>query len=359
MSYSTNEFEEILNEIEVGLTGRNSGIPMGFNKLNKYIGIRKKILSLVFGPSGSGKTALVHDAWILNPFEWYIKTGANKLSMKVVLFSFERSKIYTKTKWLARKIFADHGKLIPIGKMLGWYTDNKLTYDEHDLIKMYEDYINELCEFVTIIEGADNPTGCYKYIKKLALERGVVESISEHKKVYVPNNSNEIIIPIVDHIGLTRMERGYTTKKEAIDKLTEYAQEWRDFYGYTPVLVAQITRELGGVQYQKLTEFEPTIDHIKESGTPGEAADVILSIFDPIRYNTTVPGYDANKLINKDTGAKFFRSLKILKNTYGEDSIRVGCAFHGAIGMFRELPKRDDMTDDIYQSVLSGNYFLQ
>jgi len=354
------EFEQILQEIEAGKEGRNHSVSMGFTKLNKYVSIRKKIMTLVFGPTGSGKSSLVHDAWILNPFDWYMENKhTTKLKITPILFSYERSKIYTKTKWLARKIFKDHGKLIPIGKMLGWWSNNRLTPDEHDLIMMYEDYINELCEFVIIKEGADNPTGSYKFIKKFAEERGKIEQVSEYNKVYIPNNPYELVIPIVDHIGLVRMERGYTTKKEAIDKLTEYAQEWRDFFGYTPVFVAQITRELGSVQYQKMDSFEPTVDQIKESGAPGEAADVIMSLFDPIRYNTTVPGYDANKLVNKETGAKHFRSVKILKNTYGEDSIRVGCAFHGATGMFKELPHRDKMTEDIYSSVLSGAYFLQ
>ena len=355
----TNEFDQILSEINAGKEGKNHTVPMGFERLNKYIGIRKRIMSLVFGSTGSGKTSLVHDAWVLNPFEWYMQNKHNpKVDVKVILFSFERSKLYTKTKWLSRKIFRDNGILIPIGKMLGWWQDNKLTLDEHDLILMYEDYINELCEFVTIIEGANNPTGCYKHMKAFATKRGKIEEIDEHKKVYIANNSHEIVIPIVDHMGLTRLEKGCSTKKEAIDKLSEYAQEWRDFFGYSPVFVAQITRDLGNVMYQKMDSFEPTVDQIKESGAPAEAADVVISLFDPIRYNTSVPGYDANKFVNKETGAKHFRSLKILKNTYGEDSIRLGCAFHGATGMFKELPKSKDVTEDLYEKVINGYYFL-
>lgn len=354
------EFSQILNEISAGKEGRNHSISMGFHKLNKYIGIRKKIMTLVFGATGSGKSSLVHNSWILEPFDWYIQNkDTTKIKMKVVLFSFERSKLYTKAKWLSRKVFKDNGVLIPIEKMLGWWEDNKLTHDEHDLILMYKDYINELCEFVTILEGADNPTGPYKYMKQYAETHGKEEPISEHRKVYIPENEYEIVVPIIDHIGLTKLERGYTNKKESIDKLTEYAQHWRDHYGYSPVFVAQITRELGSVQWQKMGEFEPNIDQIKESGAPGEAADVIMSLFDPLRYNTKdAGGYDAEKMVSPQ-GAKNFRSIKILKNTYGNDGIRCGTAFHGPTGMFKELVKREEMTEAIYEEIKSGKFFNQ
>jgi len=354
------EFDDIALQIEAGLAGKNSSVSMGFHKLNKYIGIRKKILTLVFGATGSGKSSLVYDAWILNTFDWWIeRKKATQVKVKPILFSFERSKIYTKTKWLSRRIFKDQGVLIPIGKILGWWEDNRLTKDEHDMVLMYEDYINELMEYVTVIEGAQNPTGPYRYMKAYAEKHGKIEQVSEHHSIYHPNNENEVVVPIIDHIGLTKLERDYKTKKESIDKLTEYAQGWRDYYGYSPVFVAQITRELGSVQYQKMTEFEPTIDQIKESGAPGEAADVVMSIFDPIRYNTNdAGGYEARKFMNPETGEKPFRSIKIIKNTYGCDGVRCGAVMNGATGLFRELPRKDDITDAIYDSVKKGTYYL-
>jgi hypothetical protein len=353
------EFDEIRNQMRDGLTGKNMSISMGFRRLNKYIGIRKKILTLVFGPTGSGKSSFVNSGWILNTFDHYILDRNNPVKVKPILFSFERSKLYIKIKWLSAKIFKDTGKLISIDRILSWWDGNKITADEVDLILMYEDYVNELMEYVTVIEGASNPTGCYRMIKEQYAEKhGVMEQISERKKIYIPNNPNEIVVPIVDHIGLTRLEKGCPNKKAAVDKLTEYAQEWRDFYGYSPVFVAQITRELGSAQWQKLGDFEPTVDLIKESGAPGEAADLIISLFDPIRYNTAdAGGYEAKKFINEETGEKPFRSVKILKNTYGPDGIRCGTVMNGHTGIFAELPKKNDVTDLTYEQVKNGSYY--
>jgi hypothetical protein len=354
-------FDLLKREVDLGVSGKNRGIPMGFEKLNKYISIRKRIYSIVFGSTGSGKTSLVHDGWILNPFDYYIeqKKKNNFINMRVILFSMERSKIYTLAKWIVRKIYLDQGVLIPIGKLLGWWDGNKLTHDEHDMFLLYEDYINMLTtEFVDIIEGAQNPTGVHKYLKQFAEKRGKIQEISEFNKLYVPDDDSEIVVPIIDHLGLTKVEKGMS-KKESIDKLSEYLQHSRDFYGYTPVAVSQINRDLSNPMYAKSTELEPSLDQIKESGRPAEDSDAVISLFDPLRYNTTDKYYSAEKMVNKVSGAKHFRSLKILKNTYGEDDIRVGMAFHGSTGTFAELPHVKYMDNFNYDSLFSGEYFLK
>ena len=45
-------FELLKHEVELGLSGRNSGIPMGFDRLNRYIGIRKSMYFLIGGLTG-------------------------------------------------------------------------------------------------------------------------------------------------------------------------------------------------------------------------------------------------------------------------------------------------------------------
>lgn len=45
-------FKLLEQEVKRGLNERNKGIPMGFNRLNKYIGIRKSMYFLVGGNAG-------------------------------------------------------------------------------------------------------------------------------------------------------------------------------------------------------------------------------------------------------------------------------------------------------------------
>jgi len=331
---------------------------MGFNRLNKYIGIRKRIFTTILGATGTGKSAIAHNAYILQPFDFLRKNKRTDLKMKVILFSMERSKVYILAKWLSREIFLSQGILIPLQKLLGWW-DTKLTKDEHDLVMLHKDYMDELEDFCDIVESAQNPTGIFKYVKKYAEDNGRFEEISEYKKIYIPNHPNEIVIPIIDHYGLTKVERNMT-KKEAIEKLSEYCQIFRDQFSYSPVGVSQINRELGSALNRKLDQtLEPNIDHIKESGAPGEASDIVISLFQPSKYKTEDASYKVEKFIDPVSGGDFFRSLKILKHSYGEDSLRIGLGFMGVIGIFKELNKPKSMEDFDYNSLFNYSFFLE
>lgn len=95
----------------------------------------------------------------------------------------------------------------------------------------------------------------------------------------------------------------------------------------------------------------------KNTGDILENADIVLSLFDPFRYKVPDPsGYDLSKL--RDDHGKRYRNLKILKNSYGLDDVRIGFAFQAELGLFKEMPKLANMTDPIYDSILNNKYFL-
>ena len=349
-------FELLKSEVQAGLDGRNDGIPMGFDRLNRYIGIRKSMYFLVGGLTGSGKTSFIDDAFVLNPFDWYISQKDPKIKLRIIYRSMERSRTYKMAKWVSRKIFLDHGLIIPVAKLLGW--TEKMDHDEHDLFLMYEDYINEMSNVITIIDGPENAVGVAKELKAHALQNGRIEQVDEYNKRYIPNNQNEVTIVIIDHIGLLKTTKDQSTKKEAIDKMSDELRYARDFYGYTPVAVSQFNRSISNIQRIKNGDVEPQLEDFAESSSTQNDADVVLTLFDPMRYKVNDPsGYELNKLID-GYGAKYFRSLRLIKNSYGEDDVRIGLGFLGSIGMFKELPKKKDMTDADYESVTNKSFFL-
>ena len=130
-------FQDLSKAVQDGLDGRNNGIPMGFDRLNRYIGIRKSMYTLVGGLTGSGKTSFIDDAYVLNPFDWYVNGDTNGIKLKIIYRSMERSRTYKLAKWVSRKIFLDSGFLIPVSRLLGW--TEKMTKDEHDLFLMQEE----------------------------------------------------------------------------------------------------------------------------------------------------------------------------------------------------------------------------
>ena len=349
-------FELLKDEIQAGLDGRNAGIPMGFNRLNRYIGIRKRIYTLVGGLTGSGKTSFVDDAYVLNPFDWFISQDNPKVKLKIIYRSMERSRTYKFAKWISRKIFLDYGIIIPVGKMLGW-TD-KMTKDEHDIFLTYKEYMEKMEEVITIIDGPENPVGIAKELKEYALQNGRIEQLDTHNKIYIPNDENVITLVIIDHIGLLKTTKDLSTKKQVIDKMSDELRYARDFFGYSPVVVSQFNRDISNPIRIKNGDVEPQLEDFKESSQTQDDADVILALFDPMRYKVADPsGYDLNKL-KDEFGAKYFRSVRLIKNSYGEDDIRIGLGFLGQAGIFKELPKRKDITDADYQSVVDKTFFL-
>ena len=350
-------FEQLKNEVQAGLDGRNNGIPMGFDRLNRFIGIRKSMYFLVGGLTGSGKTSFIDDAFVLNPVDWYLSQKDPQIKLKIIYRSMERSRTYKLAKWISRKIFIDHGTTIPVTKLLGW-TD-RMTHDEHDLFLMYEDYMNMVEDIVTIIDGPENAVGIAKELKAHALKNGHIEQIDEYNKRYIPDDENTVTIVVLDHIGLLKTTRDQTTKKEAIDKMSDELRYARDFYGYTPVVVSQFNRSISNIMRIKNGDVEPQLEDFAESSQTQNDADVVLALFDPLRYKVLdTSGYDLNKL--KDQyGAKYYRSLRLIKNSYGEDDVRIGLGFMGQVGMFKELPRQKEITDEIYDSVINKSFFLK
>jgi hypothetical protein len=47
--------------------------------------------------------------------------------------------------------------------------------------------------------------------------------------------------------------------------------------------------------------------------------------------------------------------VKILKSNISESNIRIPFYFNGASSYFKELPKVDEMSDDIYEKIKNNN----
>lgn len=351
-------FDDLSKEVNFGIEGRNDGIPMGFNRLNKYVGIRKSMYFLIGGLTGSGKTSFVDDAFVLNPYDWFISPeNTTNIKLRIIYRSMERNKTYKLAKWVGRKIFLDQGIIIPVAKLLGW--NARLTKDEHDLFLMYKDYIDNMNEIITIIDGPENPIGIAKQLRDHALSRGKIEEVDQYNKVYIPDNENEITIVVEDTLNLLRLTKELNSKKAVIDKMSDENRYARDFFGYTIAAVSQFNRQIGNIQRLKTGDVEPQLEDFKESGQSQDDSDVVMTLFDPVRYKVGDPsGYDMDKLIDSE-GAKFFRSLRIIKNSYGSDDIRIGLAFLGEMGMFKELPKRTQITQEDYENIINKSYFLK
>lgn len=352
-------FDLLEKEIEKGIIGDNESISIGLDRLGKYASIRKRILTLLFSTTGAGKSAMI-DTIIINACDNLMNCKSKK-SAQFILFSTERNKILRIAKWLSHIIFLKEGVEIQVPKILGWW-DEKLNKTELALIKDQKSYIEQvLNDYVIIHEGAKNPMAFYKIMKDYLESVGTYDK-TKYGQIYLPNEENKIVVPIIDHGNLTKTTKDLPSKKQAVDKLVEFMQEFRDLEGCSPFWVSQVNRSISGVSRLKDGEHELVLEDVKESSDIGDASDIAISIFDPLKYNqSSKTGYNPSDFLDRKTGVNYFRSAQILKSTYGQDSLRIPLGFNGFCGQFKELPKRDSLSEQEYKklidSIITKEYF--
>lgn len=358
------EFDNLMNEVNDGMAGKNESIPIGLPRLGKYANWRKRIFTLLFSSTGAGKSSLADDM-MLNACDWCIANKKSGRKIKFILFSMERSKHYRIAKWVSRKVFIDEGVVIPIPKLLGWWKE-KMSEKEYALVQQCESYVDCLLdEYIDIYDGARSAPDIYRILKGFFAENGEYTDhpTNPYKRIYVPKDPNLIVVPIIDHGNLTKRTKEHTTKKHAVDVLCEFMQGFRDLEGASPLWIAQVGRSMSNPIRLKDTEAELTLDDVKESGDMGDACDIALSLFDPLKYKQgSRTGYNPVDFLDKENGAKCFRSIQICKSSYGEDDLRIPLAFNGFCGQFKELPRRTEIDDialrEITESVKDRSYFL-
>lgn len=357
-------FSDLRNEIDRGREGKNIWCPLGFPKMGQHIGITKRMYTAIGGASGTGKTGFADAAYVLKPYEWFL---ANKdetdIEIRWIYRSMERSSVYKKAKWLCHKLWYDYQILLDVPVILSWGNNkHKVSQELYDIILGLEAYFDQMLEYVEIIDGPVNPTGIYKHVQQYANVHGKVvdepyitkDNITRIRKKYVPNNPNLITIIIEDHLGKLKGELigerfAAANSKEILDKMSDYnSSEFRDFYGFSPVAIMQFNRGLegsarGAQMVKHDVELGPLPSDFKGSSNIYEDCDVALALYNPFKVKDfNHMNYDIPKFVN-DGGYNRFRSLTILKNSYGIDDACFGLNFLGECGALRELPRADEI----------------
>ena len=91
---------------------------------------------------------------------------------------------------------------------------------------------------------------------KIKNEFGDEETVKSLSK-YTPNDPDEYVFVLIDHVGLLSEESG-KDKRQTIRKWSEYCMELRDKYRYIPVIVQQQSIETIDKEAFKLNRIRPT-----------------------------------------------------------------------------------------------------
>lgn len=367
--------KQLHTEIENGRNGKAGIIPIGYDRISDYIEIAKNTTYVVGGETSAGKSTLTQDMFMIRPIEWYLQNKNDDIKLSIILFGMERKMYQYSARWLARKIFTEQGIDIPPKKVLSRQKNFKMTDKEYMLVQEYYKVLDEWekDDLLLAFEGSKNPSGISAYLEAFARKHGkIIDKDKTDKsmeniladRTYIPNHPNHIVLVIVDHIGILKPEKDLEKSKGQIDKFSTVMRQARDIYGFSPVIVQQLNRSLSDVTRLKLGDLAPKLSDFADSSQTQHDADVVLALFEPFRHIVgDLDGHKENGYILKgfrdDYFKTYYRSLHILKNSFGTNGIQFPMGLQPEYGIFRTLPRKKDITEDIYGKVTSGAYFLE
>lgn len=229
--------------------------------------------------------------------------------------------------------------------------DNILSKETLEIIQKYESYFNKIEEIVEFIDDVRNPTGIYKIVKNYALANGKIhyrdinivdKETNETKTIkvedyYEPNDPEEYVMIIIDHIGLIEPEFQNGQKLDLRDSIgllsSNYLLKLRNRFKYIPVVIQQQAAAQESIENKKYNKLKPSLDGLADNKTTQRDANFIFGLFSPFRHE--IPDY-----LNYDI--TFFkdniRFLEIIGGREGGGGTICPLYFDGAVNYFKELP---------------------
>ncbi len=295
------------------------------------------------------KTQITDWLFLYNTIQQVIFNKLN-VKLKIFYFSLEMSKEEKFLSVISNILYIKEGIRIAPKDLRSTKKDKVLPKEYLDIIAKYEYFFEKFEEIVEFIDDIRNPTGIYKVMRAYAFENGKIHTkriVTEDGErdifdYYEPNDPEEYVMCIVDHISLLSTERideKQLTLHETIGKLSyDYFVKLRNMFNYIPVVIQQQAASQESVENMKYNRLHPTMDGLAENKTTQRDANVILGLFDPFRHK--IPeylGYDIK--VFKDN----IRFLEILGGREGGGGTIVPLFFDGASNFFRELPNKENV----------------
>lgn len=266
------------------IEGRVNCIPVPFPRFRKvFPGIEQKRYYLVSGATKAGKTQITNYLFVYNTL-MYAYYNPDKVHPRIFYYNLEEDEESITARFICFLLYTLSGIELSTTDLNS--TDNNKPLDpeileilESDkyqkILKFYEEHVHYM--------PSRNPTGQWKDITRYAEEHGksYYEDITytdelgvqqNRKKFshYIPNDPDEYVIIITDHVSLLEKEKDMKGLKDAIDKWSEYNIIFRNRYGYIPVGVQQQNIETIGLDAFKADRIRPTMAGLADSKNPGK-----------------------------------------------------------------------------------------
>jgi replicative DNA helicase len=327
--------DNLINEINTGRAGKSWGFGMGLPKLEDIVdGVSKGVYYLVFATSGTGKSNFMMHSFIYKPLMEHLDDE----NFFISLFALEMKAEIIMAKLLCTHIYENYGVELSFKELLSKKKGYTLSDEYLEIVKECEPWLRKVEQKLFIYDKAISAESFYAVLMKELQKRGRFEE-TENRKIYIPNNPELTHLVAIDHIGLVRCNQG-RTKKQEIDLISNYLVTLRNACGISPLVVMQSNRDSTSMDRRKAGFYGPQLSDLKDSGGPGEDAEIILGVYDPTADKlATHNNYNLKELKG------IFRSIVCLKNRYGDTNVEDCCAFYGKTNVWKELPPPTEITN--------------
>jgi len=310
-----------------------------------------------------GKTKLADFLFLYNPYEYTLLKTSN-IKIKIFYFSLEVSKDEKIRQYLSYRLFKDHKICISPEKIMSKFQKYILDDNIEKLLDSYDEHMNDFESKVTIIDNIRNPFGIFKYMRDYAYNNGKYyskagESInpkdfndpneSVRKKAletvdrYIPNDPNEYVIVITDHLSLLQPEKGDDLWSSIFKFSSDYCLAMRDRWKYSVINIQQQAADQEKQQFtfkgdSIVAKLRPSPDGLADCKLTQRDCNIMLGLFAPHRYKIDdYENYDIQKLGDN------YRELTILLNRSGSGGLNLDLYFNGASNFFAKLPHPENM----------------
>ena len=351
-------FEDIKRRREKVLSGKINCIPCTFPRFrNEWAGIEQAKYYSVTAQQKSAKTQFTDKVFLYDPF-FYAINNPDVIRIKIIYFSLEISAEEKYKQFMCHLLYIlSKGKIMVSQKDLNSVIqESPISGEVLEILNSeeYKRYFKFFEEHVDILSHIRNPTGMHEYVKNYAKEHGHWEfkeidwknedgSISKRKvkDYYVPNDPDEYVIIITDHVSLIteESENGRSLGLHgSMSKLSaKYMISWRDNFKYIPVTVHQQALAGESTENVKLGKLKPSVADLGDNKLLSRDVNLMFGIFSPIRNDIhDYMGYSIDKFRDN------IRFVEIMISRDGGAGMTCPLFFNGAVNYFKELPLPTD-----------------
>ena len=333
------------------LQGEINCIPLPFNRFRSELpGIEQGTYYLVSGSTKAGKSQISNYLFVYNTI-LYAYNNPNKVIPKIFYYNLEETAESITLRFMSYLLYTLDNYRVSPTDLRSTNENNPISEEVLELLNSakYKSILNFYEECISF-QTSRNPTGVWKDIKAYAENNGtthydikiIKDEFGDDKQItkfnhYTPNNPNEYIFIIVDHVGLLESEKGLDLR-QTINKLSEYMIIFRNRYNYIPVIVQQQSLETTSLDAFKQNKIRPTMAGLSDSKATGKDCTVMLGITNP--YSFEIPEYLGYNIQKLRSNARF---LEIVLNRNGQSNGICPLFFDGATNYFKELPLPNDV----------------